>query len=74
MAGRGTARRTYGKDWDGGRMSDEPHDQPFDPLDFGIVLLAEALHVLDEANLPLISSYVQLALDLSQSELARRQE
>lgn len=55
-------------------MSNEPHDQPFDPLDFGIVLLTEALHVLEEANLPLISSYVQLALDLSQSELARREE
>jgi hypothetical protein len=53
-------------------MTYEQYDQSFDPLDFGITLLAEALHVLEDADLPLVSSYVQLALDLSQAEAKRR--
>jgi hypothetical protein len=53
-------------------MTNEQPDHPFDPLDFGIVLLAEALHVLEEAEHPLVSSYVQLALDLAQAEAGKR--
>lgn len=55
-------------------MADEPGGQPFDALEFATALLAEALHVLEDANQPIISSYVQLAHDLSQSELASRRE
>ena len=55
-------------------MSNKQYEQSFEPLEFGITLLAEALHVLDKANLPLVSSYVQLALDLSLAEAQRRMQ
>lgn len=47
-------------------------DPCLDALEAGATLLAQALEVLDQADLPLVSSYVQLALDLSQAELAAR--
>lgn len=55
-------------------MTNKQYEQSFEPLEFGITLLAEALHVLDQANLPLVSSYVQLALDLSLAEAGRRKQ
>lgn len=55
-------------------MINKRNDETFEPLEFGILLLAEALHVFDKANLPLISSYVQLALDLSLGEAERRKQ